>query len=136
MSKFAHTSCSQCGQDTGPGDAGHSTCASHSAPDLSGFYPHEFVTASGLAIRCYLDYEAGERSNYDEPGHPASMTLEYAFVGLIDICEVLSEEWVMEIEGEALESLQVDATESRTDARIAAAMDNMAARVHQNRMAA
>ena len=136
MSKFAHTSCSQCGEDTGPGDAGHSSCATHSAPDLSGFYSHEFVTSRGLTIRCFLDYEAGERSTYDEPGHPASMTLEYAFVGLIDISEVLSEDWVIEIEGEALESLQEEANDARTDARIHAAMDNMAARVHQHRMAA
>ena len=33
--RFEHTSCSQCGHDTGPGDAGHSSCATHALDHIN-----------------------------------------------------------------------------------------------------
>lgn len=55
MSKFATTSCSQCGASTGPGDSGHSSCATHkSQPN----HTHWTETGDGKAtVECRFDFD-------------------------------------------------------------------------------
>lgn len=110
--RFEKTSCSQCGRDTGPGDSGHSSCATHgpqvTEPDFTGMYAYEYESSLGLCLRCYLDYEPAEKATQSEPGCTASMELVYAFAGLIDISEVLSADVKAKIEAEALESMKMD----------------------------
>lgn len=114
-SRFEMTHCSQCGRDTGPGDSGHSSCATHGPqavePDLSSLYCFEFVTSTDIAVRCYLDFEPAERETRWEPGNVASMDLLYAFVGLVDIAgsELIPESLQKQIEIDALaEKLEDD----------------------------
>lgn len=126
--RFEHTYCSQCGRDTGPGDAGHSSCPTHqlpTAPHLSGLYDYEFVTSMGLCLRCYLEYEEAKDGGDDHPSTPESITLEYAFAGLIDVSEVLSDDVKELIEEEALADLKKSAQDSHDDARIEAYIDRM-----------
>jgi hypothetical protein len=129
--RFEKTSCSQCGRDTGPGDAGHSSCATHGpaavAPDLTGMYSYEYVTSLGLCLRCCLDYEPSEKATQSEPGCTASMELVYAFAGLIDISEVLSDDVKALIESEAMESMKMDKWNDDYDRGEERHLDRMAA---------
>lgn len=125
--RFAMTSCSQCGRDTGPGDAGHSSCATHAAPDLSSMYAYEFESDLGLCLRCYLDYEPAEPQTQWEPGCTASMDLVYAFAGLIDISEVLHDDVKALIEEKALSRLKAEDQDARTEAAISRHMSQMEA---------
>jgi len=128
--RFAETSCSQCGRDTGPGNSGHSSCATHTttpAPDLSGLFDYEYETSLGLCLHCHLEHEESEDGGRDHPSTPEGINLVYAFAGLIDISEVLSEEVVGLIEEEALANLRQQATDNRDDARIERYLDRMAA---------
>ena len=123
--KFANTTCSQCGTATGPGNSGHSSCATHQTPDLSSLYSYEFETSLGLILRCYLAYEEAEDGGSDHPSTQESVDLIYAFAGLVDVSEVLSDEVVEMIEEEALADLQQSATDSHDDARIDAYIDSL-----------
>lgn len=126
--RFEKTYCSQCGRDTGPGDAGHSSCATHgpqepkdTAPDLTGLYCFEFVTSTDIAVRCYLEYEAAERETRWEPGNIASMDLLYAFVGLVDIAgsELMPDSLQKQIEADALVAKLEEDEQAKDDAAIA-----------------
>lgn len=126
--RFAQTSCSQCGRDTGPGDSGHSSCATHqlaTAPDLSGLYDYEFESSLGLCLRCYLEHEPAEPQTHWEPGCSEKIELVYAFAGLIDVSEVLSDDVKALIEEKALADLHQRAQDSCDDARIDAYIDRM-----------
>lgn len=95
------------------------------APDLEGLYEHEFVTSLGLSLRCYLEHEEAEDGGRDHPSTPESMSLLYAFAGLIDISEVLSQDVIDLIEEEALGDKHTSTQESHDDARIEAHIDSM-----------
>lgn len=128
--RFAQTSCSQCGRDTGPGDSGHSSCATHqlaTAPDLSDLYSYEFVTSLGLSLRCYLEHEASENGGDDHPSTSERIDLVYAFAGLIDISEVLSDDVKALIEEEAMESMKMDEWDAEYDRGEERYLDRMAA---------
>ncbi len=117
--RFAQTSCSQCGRDTGPGNSGHSSCATHTPPatqpDLRGMVDFEFTTENDLTLRCYLDYEPAEKQTHWEPGCSESIDLVYAFAGLIDVAELLSDKLKAKIEELALADMADKAKQAEYD---------------------
>jgi len=126
--RFERTSCSQCGHDTGPGDAGHSSCKTHQlpvAPDLSDLYAYEYETSTGLCLRCYLEHEPAIDGGDAHPDEPECITLVYAYAGLIDISEVLAKDVIDTIEEEALTDLQRKAKGSHDDASIERYLDRV-----------
>ena len=129
--RFEQTHCSQCGNDTGPGDSGHSSCATHGPqavePDLKDMYSYEYVTSLGLSLRCYLEYEEAEKQTNSEPGCSESIDLVYAFAGLIDISEVLHDDVKALIEEKALSRLKAEDQDARTEAAISRHMSQMEA---------
>jgi hypothetical protein len=123
--RFAMTSCSQCGRDTGPGDAGHSSCATHgpqaSGFDLSDLIEYRFSTDTGFTLLCYLEHDAAIYGGGD--AHPSSneqVWLVYAFAGSTDVFELVEKVPGLQakIEAEALADLQRKAKESHDEARM------------------
>lgn len=58
-----------------------------------------------VVVDCWLDYESGEPRTWDEPGTDEFIQLHHAFVGGIDIVNLLSDSVITEIEEKALINL-------------------------------
>jgi hypothetical protein len=132
--RFAMTSCSQCGRDTGLGDAGHSSCATHgpkaSGFDLSDLIEYRFSTDTGFTLRCYLEHDEEVSGGGD--AHPSTkerVDLRYAFAGSTDVCELVDMVPGLQakIEAEALAAKHARDKDDRTEAAIARFEDRMAA---------
>ena len=65
-------------------------------PSTQGF----FYTLNGTDLLCEMSYEAAEKQTRDEPGWPATATLESAHTndGRVDVMGLITEEWAEEIE--------------------------------------
>lgn len=127
--RFPKTYCSQCGGEFGPGDSGYSHCRDHrpgpdyqAGPDLNDMVFYEYVTSLGLSLRCYFEHEPAERETRWEPGCSEKLELVYAFAGLIDISEVLSDDAKATIEEEALADMKAKDADDHTEAAIARRM--------------
>ena len=66
----------------------------------------EFITPGGLVLECHTLMESGEPETLSEPMEPPLVELQSAFVGGIDVSELLSDELVDSIEAQALETLE------------------------------
>ena len=115
--RFAATSCSQCGTNTGPGNAGHSTCATHK-PRRAQYHSEIDTRVSGIPCGIYvgsIDVKKGDASNdasdwdhngwcdieftvLDSKGYPASW-----------LQAKLTDADIARIEGEIMESRKEEA---------------------------
>lgn len=132
--RFEKTYCSQCGRDTGPGDAGHSSCATHgpaaSGFDLSGLIDYWYTTDTGFTLRCYLEHDEAVAGGGDaHPNASEKVWLVYAFAGATDVFELVEQVPGLQakIEAEALADLQRKAKESHAESAISRWEDRMAA---------
>ena len=110
------TYCSQCGCETGPGDMGHSTCATHTPADL--LVPSEMLeteTGDGLA-------EVVARFDVDSDGDIQNLQV---WMGETNIIKALSEKQVVTIERECWKAALIVAKERRSEARIEVYRDRM-----------
>lgn len=73
--------------------------------DKTGLFNFEFVTKQGLAIDCWIYYEEGEEPTRDEPGEPEIVELRHAYVGGIDISEIMDQELIYLIEEKAVKEM-------------------------------
>lgn len=69
MSKFATTSCSKCGAATGPGNSGHSSCATHK-PRRVKYHAELDTRISGIPCgirvdRCFVQEPMGRMADSD-----------------------------------------------------------------------
>lgn len=61
--RFAMTYCSQCGRETGPGDAGHSSCATH-RPKVKRYSADFDSTVSGIPCGIQVEHVHITRGNF------------------------------------------------------------------------
>ena len=66
---------------------------------------YHFTTSGGLELDCWLDYDPGERATYDDSGMEPYAELLQAFVGDIDIKEVMDKFWIDHIERECVNNI-------------------------------
>lgn len=105
MPKFHQTSCSQCGCDTGPGDHGHSTCATHQRePDNS----LETITGAGSA-------PITAKFNISSDGEVEDMQV---WMHGYDITRALTEDQITEIEYDCYVDYLTEVKERNADLRI------------------
>jgi hypothetical protein len=88
-----------------------------------GMQEYEYVARAGFAVRCYLEYTKAYDGGRDEPSESENIELCHAFVGVIDIAEVLDKELATEIEGLALKAMKQGAFDDAYDAAEARAQD-------------
>ena len=106
MPRFAVTSCSQCGKDTGPGNAGVSQCSEHGQRTPA----HTHVTTIG-------DGGAQVECRFDIDSDGVIETLQ-VWMGNTNIFKALTDKQVSELDAECLESAEADYRESKDDSRI------------------
>ena len=113
MNKFTNIYCSQCGQSFGLGASGFSACKDHQGkanPDdwrdtyvrpgcpteCVEFEYDDFELEAPLV--CYIEFESGTPSTYDDPGEPAVMIFHAVYAHGVDILPLLSDAQVSKIE--------------------------------------
>jgi hypothetical protein len=96
----------------------------------SGYYKYQYTGSSGLVIDCLLEYEAahdGGTGPNSEESWPESINLVYALVNGVDISCAMCDEVKVTIEGEALESMEMDKWNSDYDRAADRAESNLEA---------
>ena len=107
MPRFIETSCSQCGCATGPGDSGHSTCATHQPePD----YSLETSTGAGSA-------PVTAKFNVSSDGEVEDMQV---WMHGRNITKALTEDQITEIEYDCFVDYLKEAKERNAELRIEA----------------
>lgn len=111
--RFAETSCSQCGQFLGPGNAGVSKCADHSVPTDS----HWTKIGEGDAdVECLY--------HFDSDG---DLDMLLVMMDGKDITKSVTLQTLGELEDECRDAAKAKYEESKDDARIDAYIERMAA---------
>jgi hypothetical protein len=113
MTKFTNIYCSQCGQSFGLGASGFSACKDHQGKANPGDWRDTYVRPGcptecvefeydGFNLEaplvCYIEFDAGTPSTYDDPGEPAIMIFHAVYADGIDILPLLSDSQVSKIE--------------------------------------